>query len=81
MSNSWDIVLLMASTFLFVAYLVVLFHVVIDLFRDPEVGGGTKVLWIIGPDFSTPSYGPRIHPGPRPRHGAAAARCRAPRQS
>lgn len=48
MSNFWDVVLLMASTFFFVAYLVVLFHVVIDLFRDPEVGGGTKALWIIG---------------------------------
>ena len=48
MSNFWDVVLLMVSTFFFIAYLVVLFHVVVDLFRDPEVGGGTKALWIIG---------------------------------
>ena len=48
MSNFWDIVLLMASTFIFVAYLVVLFHVIVDLFRDPEMGGGSKAIWIIG---------------------------------
>lgn len=48
MSNFWDIVWLILSTFVFVAYLFVLFHIVIDLFRDPELGGGFKVLWIIG---------------------------------
>jgi hypothetical protein len=48
MSNFWDIFMLMVSTFVFVAYLVVLFHIVVDLFRDPEMGGGTKALWIIG---------------------------------
>lgn len=48
MTNFWDIVLLMASTFFFVAYLMVLFHIVVDLFRDSELGGGYKALWIIG---------------------------------
>jgi len=48
MSNFWDIVMLMVSTFVFVAYLVVLFHIVVDLFRDSELGGGAKALWIIG---------------------------------
>ena len=48
MSNFWDIFMLMVSTFVFVAYLVVLFHIVVDLFRDPEMGGGAKALWIIG---------------------------------
>jgi hypothetical protein len=48
MSNFWDLVVLLASTFFFVAYLVILFHVVVDLFRDSEMGGGSKVLWIIG---------------------------------
>lgn len=48
MSNFWDVVTLMVSTFFFVAYLVVLFHVIVDLFRDAELGGGAKVLWIIG---------------------------------
>jgi hypothetical protein len=44
----WDILQLIASTILFVAYLIVLFHVVVDLFRDPELGGGYKALWIVG---------------------------------
>jgi hypothetical protein len=48
MSNFWDTVLLMASTFFFIAYLIVLFQVVVDLFRDSEMGGGSKVLWLIG---------------------------------
>ncbi len=48
MSNFWDIIYLIASTFFFVAYLVVLFHIVIDLFRDADLGGGFKVLWLVG---------------------------------
>ena len=48
MSNFWDTVLLMVSTFFFIAYLIVLFQVVVDLFRDSEMGGGAKVIWLIG---------------------------------
>jgi hypothetical protein len=48
MSNFWDIVVLMASTFVFIAYLMILFQVVVDLFRDGEMGGGAKAIWFIG---------------------------------
>ena len=48
MSYFWDAVVLMASTFFFIAYLIILFQVIVDLFRDSEMGGGAKVLWIIG---------------------------------
>lgn len=48
MSNFWDVFMLMVSTFVFVAYLVVLFHIIVDLFRDSELGGGSKALWIVG---------------------------------
>ena len=48
MSNFWDIVWLMVSTFFFVAYLIIMFQSVVDLFRDKDMGGGSKVLWIIG---------------------------------
>ena len=48
MSNFWDIVWLILSTFVFVAYLLILFHIVLDLFRDTEVSGFAKALWIIG---------------------------------
>jgi ABC-type multidrug transport system fused ATPase/permease subunit len=48
MSNFWDIVWLIASAFVSVAYLIVLFQIVVDLFRDTELGGFAKALWIIG---------------------------------
>lgn len=48
MSNFWDLVWLMLSTFVFIAYLMIMFQIVVDLFRDAELGGGSKVLWIIG---------------------------------
>ncbi len=48
MSNFWDLLWLMFSAFMFVAYLFVMFQVVADLFRDQELGGFGKALWIIG---------------------------------
>src|SRR5271169_5485773 len=37
----------MISAFVFIAYLIILFQVVVDLFRDSELGGFYKALWII----------------------------------
>jgi hypothetical protein len=48
MTGFWDLILLMISTFFLIAYLIVMFQIVVDLFRDPALGGGTKVLWVIG---------------------------------
>ncbi len=48
MSNFWDVVWLMISTFFFIAYLIIMFQIVVDLFRDHELGGFAKVLWVIG---------------------------------
>lgn len=48
MSNFWDIVSLILSTFFFVAYLIVLFQIIGDLFRDTQLSGWFKALWIIG---------------------------------
>ena len=48
MSNFWDLIWLILSTFVFVAYLLILFQIVADLFRDSELGGGSKALWLIG---------------------------------
>jgi hypothetical protein len=48
MSNFWDLILLMLSTFVLIAYLLILFQIVVDLFRDGELGGGYKALWLIG---------------------------------
>lgn len=48
MSNFWDVVWLMVSAFFFIAYLLVMFQIVVDLFRDHQLGGFAKVLWVIG---------------------------------
>jgi len=34
--------------FIFIAYLMVMFHIIGDIFRDRELGGFSKALWIIG---------------------------------
>ncbi|WP_456846853.1 hypothetical protein [Cellulomonas sp. P5_C6] len=39
---------LMIWWFLFFVYLVILFQIISDLFRDRELGGWAKALWIIG---------------------------------
>lgn len=48
MSNFWDRIQLLLSTFVLIVYLLILFQIIGDLFRDSELGGGYKVLWIIG---------------------------------
>ncbi len=48
MSNFWDLIQLLLSTFVLIVYLLILFQIIGDLFRDSEMGGGAKVLWIIG---------------------------------
>jgi len=47
MSNFWDLVWLMFGTFFFIAYLMILFQVVGDLFRDSKLGGVAKGVWIV----------------------------------
>jgi hypothetical protein len=48
MIDFWTGFWLILEFFLLVAYLLVLFHIVVDLFRDTELGGFAKVLWIVG---------------------------------
>jgi hypothetical protein len=43
----WDFFWLLVWTFFFVCYLMVLFQVIGDLFRDRELSGWWKALWII----------------------------------
>jgi hypothetical protein len=43
----WDIVWFIVISFAFVAYLMVLFSIITDMFRDREMGGWAKALWII----------------------------------
>jgi len=43
----WDIVWFIFITYAFVAYLVVLFHIIGDIFRDREIGAFAKAAWVI----------------------------------
>jgi hypothetical protein len=43
----WDFFWLLIWSYVFVACLVVLFHIAADIFRDRELGGFAKALWII----------------------------------
>jgi predicted PurR-regulated permease PerM len=43
----WDGIWFIIVSFLFIAYLMVLFNIIADLFRDRTVGGGMKAVWII----------------------------------
>jgi hypothetical protein len=43
----WDIMWFIFITFAFVAYLMVMFSIITDLFRDRETSGFMKAVWII----------------------------------
>jgi Na+-transporting methylmalonyl-CoA/oxaloacetate decarboxylase gamma subunit len=44
----WDFFWLLIWSFLFVAFLMLLFQIFGDLFRDPDLGGWAKAAWVIG---------------------------------
>ncbi|WP_067535056.1 SHOCT domain-containing protein [Nocardia crassostreae] len=43
----WEVLWSVFLIFLFVAYLLLLFTILSDLFRDPDMRGLVKVLWVI----------------------------------
>ncbi|WP_448061262.1 SHOCT domain-containing protein [Cellulomonas hominis] len=43
----WQSFFLVVEIFLFFAYLIVLFHIVTDLFRDHRLSGWAKAVWIL----------------------------------
>ena len=47
MNSFWDFFWLLIWTFFFVMYLMILFHIIGDLFRDKDLSGWWKALWII----------------------------------
>jgi Phospholipase_D-nuclease N-terminal len=47
MSNLSNILSLLISAFVFFAYVMLMSQIVIDLFRDQDLSGGKKALWII----------------------------------
>lgn len=47
MDSFWDFLWIIITSFLFVAYLMVMFTIIGDLFRDRETSGWVKALWIV----------------------------------
>ena len=47
MNSFWDFFWLLVWTFFFVMYLIILFQIIGDLFRDKDLSGWWKALWII----------------------------------
>lgn len=43
----WDFFWLLIWSYVFFAYLMVMFRIITDLFRDPEVSGWMKAIWLI----------------------------------
>jgi hypothetical protein len=43
----WDIIWFIVISFVFIAYLMMLFNIIGDVFRDRELSGFAKALWMI----------------------------------
>ncbi len=43
----WDFFWLLIWSYVIVAYLILLFHIIADVFRDRDLGGFAKALWMI----------------------------------
>jgi len=47
LSNFWDFLWMFITIFVFIAYLMALFSIISDLFRDKTLGGFAKAIWFI----------------------------------
>ncbi|GAA4716477.1 SHOCT domain-containing protein [Isoptericola chiayiensis] len=47
MDSFWDYIWFLLWIFLFMAYLIVLFQILTDLFRDHQLSGWWKALWVV----------------------------------
>ncbi|MFD3706613.1 SHOCT domain-containing protein [Nocardia sp. NPDC058658] len=47
MSSVWDFLWIIIVSFCFVAYLMLLFYILTDLFRDKSVSGWAKAIWVV----------------------------------
>lgn len=43
----WSLLAWFFWSFVFISYLMVIFSIIGDIFRDPGLGGGVKALWVI----------------------------------
>ncbi|PQZ92159.1 hypothetical protein CQ018_11585 [Arthrobacter sp. MYb227] len=47
LSSFWDLIWWFITAFVFIAYLMALFSIISDLFRDPKIKGWLKAVWLI----------------------------------
>ncbi|MFI9538065.1 SHOCT domain-containing protein [Nocardia fusca] len=47
LDSFWELLWYTLLVFAFVAYLMILFHIIADLFRDRNMSGIIKILWIV----------------------------------
>lgn len=47
LTHLWELIWFMIMVFMFMAYLMALFTIIGDLFRDRELHGGAKAIWLI----------------------------------
>jgi hypothetical protein len=47
-NSFWDFFWFMVLSFFFIAYLMVMFQIVVDIFRNRESSGWVKALWLMG---------------------------------
>ena len=47
LSNLWDFLWMFLTIFVFIAYLMALFSIITDLFRDRALNGWAKAIWFI----------------------------------
>ena len=43
----WEVLWFCFVSFVFIAYLMVMFSIIADIFRDPDTSGGVKAVWLI----------------------------------
>jgi hypothetical protein len=43
----WEVLWFCFVSFVFIAYLMVMFSIIADIFRDPDMSGGLKAVWLI----------------------------------
>ena len=43
----WEVMWFCFVSFVFIAYLMVMFSIIADIFRDPDTSGGVKAVWLI----------------------------------
>jgi hypothetical protein len=45
--NFWDFFWFLLCSYVLIAYLMVMFQIIADIYRDPHLGGWSKALWTI----------------------------------